>query len=168
MFRITWPKVLLIVLIVSAVFMANAGLHFVGSVRVSSGSLIVAADIAGFGNNTDTVTVTLTATGTGLTALCQNRGGNIAPGRNPVNVNVSASQIVSADRNGRASAEFYIPFLPSPRDAGCPNGNWRVVDLQGTLHVNLFAFNSSNGDSDSLDFTCNIDGSLNSIECSQV
>jgi hypothetical protein len=166
MSRITWPKILLVVLIVSAVFMANAGLHFVGSVRLSGGSLSAEVDIAGFGNDTDTVTVTLTVWGSGLTALCQNRGGNIAPGRNPVDVNVSASQAVSADRNGRASTGFHVELLPSPREAGCPNGNWRVVDLQGMLHVNLFAFNASNGDSDSLDFVCHIDGSLSSIQCS--
>src|SRR5262245_2975825 len=135
-------------LIFSAALVAYAGMHTVGSARFGFGSLDASVDIAGFGSATDTVTVTLTATGSNLVAMCQNKGGNRAPGQNPLNVNVNNSQTVSPGSNGRAQVSFHLNLLPaSAREAGCPNNNWTVTDLFGTLFVKLSGVNTSNGDS---------------------
>jgi len=159
---------LCIILILASAALVYAGLHFRGSATLTSGSLRASVDISGFGNNTDTVTVTLTAQGTDLTAMCQNRGGNLAPGQNPVNVSVSASQTVSPGSNGSAEVNFHVNLLPSSQAAGCPNRNWKVVDLLGTIYVNLFAIDNATGDSDTINLVCFVNEAQQQVTCSEV
>lgn len=70
-------------------------------------------------------------------ALCQNYGGNVAPGQ----INVAATGTGSGGwpitRNGRASGTTG-GIVPVPagtmtwEDGGCPNSNWTVVGLDAT------------------------------------
>ncbi len=160
----TFVPVILLVLVLFATT-AYAGLHFVGGASIGSGSLVADAQISGFGNNTDTATVTLSVYGTNLTALCQNKGGNIAPGQNPVNVNVNTSQTVSPDSNGSADASFHVNLLPTSIEAGCPNRNWSVVDLLGYLQVTLTATDSATGVTDTLIYDCNVNEAFHQVTC---
>jgi hypothetical protein len=115
---------------------ARAGkFHFNSALSFSlGGSLVATGTMYGVGNQT--AEVTLTGYGT-VTALCQNKGGNQAPGRNPIKVSVEQSDTVFTDENGRASLELHAPdptapeFEPSPtpKQAGCPNGKWTVVGI---------------------------------------
>jgi hypothetical protein len=115
------------------VFVVAAGSpHFIGSLSFSFGSLHVIGDIAGLGNTQ--ITIRLNATATAI-AQCANRGGNTAPGRNPITVTTTVTTSVVPDANGRTSVELVAqdpltvsPLLPapSPKTAGCPNGNWGV------------------------------------------
>jgi hypothetical protein len=144
---------------------AYAGMHFVGSASFGFGSLDAQVNIGGFGNNTDTVTVTLSATGQNLTALCVNRGGKDAPGQNPVNVNVYQLQSVYPDHNGNAETSFHVNLLPSAVEAGCPNRNWSVTDLFGTLFVSLTANDTATGDTAVLNYVCVVDQANRSVNC---
>ena len=69
-------------------------------------------------------------------ATCVNPGGNEeVQGRNPVFVEVDAEDWVTTAKNGRASftlkaedpTSVDIPPSPTPKEAGCPNGNWTVI-----------------------------------------
>ncbi len=144
---------------------AYASLHFVGGASIGSGSLVANAQIAGFGNNTDTASVSLNVYGTNLTALCQNKGGKIAPGQNPVNVDVDRTESVSPDRNGSASTSFHVSLLPTWSEAGCPNKNWSVVDLLGYLRVTLTATDTATGDTDTLAYECYVNEPFKQIDC---
>ncbi len=166
------PKKIIIVFMLVVISLgtltAYAGLHFVGSASFGGGSLVAQVTIAGFGQRTDTVTVTLQATGTDMEARCQNKGGNQAPGQNPVDVNVTVSAQVTPDQNGTASAQFHVNLLPSSDAAGCPNRNWIVTDLFGTLNVLITANDSATNTSDSMAFVCTINESQKSVDCTQV
>jgi hypothetical protein len=106
--------------------------HFIGSLSITFGSLHVSGDLAGLGNTNVTVQLVAYAN---VTVQCQNRGGNTAPGRNPVAVSTSVTTSTTPDSNGRASISLIaqdpltvspLPPSPSPKTAGCPNGNWTV------------------------------------------
>ena len=116
-----------------AVSTALAGsFKFSGSFKL--GSLIADGYLTGIGN-TD-VKMELFAYGT-TRAFCQNKGGTQAPGRNPLNLKIIASGVFKTDQNGKAfvTLETADPNLsslavsPTPKTAGCPNGNWTVVGL---------------------------------------
>ena len=80
------------------------------------------------------VEVTATAFGT-VPAECTNKGGNIAPGQEPLSVSSSADGFWIFDANGRAegSTGEIIPALPdlAPdwKEAGCKNRNWTVTGV---------------------------------------
>jgi hypothetical protein len=143
-----------------------AGLHFVGTTSFGFGSLRASADISGFGNNTDSVVVTLSAVGNNLTAMCQNKGGNRAPGQNPVSVSVNTSQTVAPKKNGTAVVNFHVNLLPTADAAGCPNRNWTVTDLYGTLNVTLNAVDTATGAQASQSFVCVVDEAHRQVTCS--
>jgi hypothetical protein len=132
--------------------LAFASVHFDGPVRFSTSSLAASGftasrvstsslapgttltatgGLAGLGSGD--VTITLTASGSG-TAMCMNKGGTKAPGRNPIAVNVSGTQSIPAllTKNGRTpfTVTTQPPTMPTAKGAGCPNGNWQVVDVK--------------------------------------
>jgi hypothetical protein len=96
--------------------------------------LIAEGTLVGLGNQE--ASVTLTAYGR-VRALCQNQGGQQAPGRNPIEVDVQETAIYTTDESGRARVTVIaqdptfadLQPSPTPKQAGCPNGNWRVVGV---------------------------------------
>jgi len=122
----------MIIVVGFAALTASAGGFFLGGVGFGVGSLIAQGDFVGFGNQN--LLVTLTGSGT-VRAICENQGGNQSPGRNPIFASVSQSGVFTTDQNGRApivvespdpTAPGVLPS-PSPKTAGCPNGNWTVI-----------------------------------------
>ena len=122
-----------LLLFIGAVIVFAGSPHFIGTLSFTTGSLHVTGDLAGLGNTNVTVRLDASAT---VVAQCQNNGGNTAPGRNPLAVSKTVSTTVTPDRNGRASIELVVydpltvsppPVSPSPKTAGCPGGNWKVV-----------------------------------------
>ncbi len=85
----------------------------------------------------ETLLVTAFASGK-APALCQNNGGNIAPGQLNVNVKGNSSGEAPITRNGRASGETggilpgFVGDPPEWFEAGCPNSGWTVVGLDAT------------------------------------
>ena len=93
-------------------------------------SATASGDGSGFGNQPAVATLTVNAT---VTYTCVNKGGNAAPGRNPVPETSSGSaDLGNADHNGRGVFNFTVSFTPqatvSGNVAGCPNGNWLGID----------------------------------------
>lgn len=135
------------------------------------GSLVLTGVIRGLGNTNNNEVVTV-LTGTAIVyAECVNPGGNVAAGRNPIQLAVSVqSPPLQADSNGRADVHIVIsdpatmsppPVSPSPKEAGCPNGKWTVRGLQNgsvrwqSARVEVFR----NGSSELLqNYTCVDDG----------
>jgi hypothetical protein len=122
-------------LVLTMVTTAQAGSFRFNSIDFSlGGSLLMLASLVGLGN--DVAEVTLTGYGT-VTALCQNKGGQQAPGRNPISVAMQETGLFVSDNNGRSLVRVIAPdptapqFEPSPtpKEAGCPNGNWNVVGI---------------------------------------
>lgn len=144
------------------------GLHFIGGSAVDSGSVIAQVDVGGYGNDTKSVTVDLLVSGTGLQALCRNKGGNIAWGQTLFDVTVDVSQRVNVDKNGRATADFKTEIAPNAKAAGCPNGNWSVAGVIGTINVDFLATNNSTGETAELKNICEVNEPQAFIECSEV
>lgn len=104
------------------------------------GSLILTGVVRGLGNTSNNETVTVLTGRAIVFAECVNRGGNVAPGRNPLQLSVTVqSAPLQADSNGNAAVYIRIPdpstisptpISPTPREAGCPNGNWTVRGIQ--------------------------------------
>ena len=127
-------------IVVLSVFAVSAQ-SISGVFSFSRGSLILSGTIRGLGNVSNNAFYS-TLTGTAqVTALCQNRGGNVAPGQNPVVVLVSkTSPPLAPDSNGNADvwititdAEVSAAFVAgsySARDVGCPNNNWTVIGME--------------------------------------
>lgn len=154
--------IVILVLFSFALLTANAGLTFVGGASVSSGSVKGEVKIAGFGN--EATTVSMTVTGYGLTAWCQNNGGNQAPGQNPVTVNSTVSQTVFNSGNGSDVVNFHVDIRPTAEVAGCPNKNWSVVDLLGTVYIDFVASNPVDGNV-SLHLVCQVNERNATITC---
>ncbi len=134
-----WIRMLSIVAVVALVAVltqsALAGKFHFNNVNFSlGGSLLLQGDLAGLGN--DVATVELTGYGT-VTALCQNNGGHVAPGRNPIAAQVQQTNVFVTDENGKAFVQVAAPdptapgFEPSPtpKEAGCPSAKWTVIDM---------------------------------------
>jgi hypothetical protein len=131
--RILSVFVLVLALAVAGVAGAQtSGAHFTQSgdpVCTDTGlSLNCTAELAGLGNETVVAVVTApNATATDL--LCENKGGNQAPGQNPaVPSTATGTQTILQPKNGRAGVDVStaVPEI-SARAAGCPNGNWQVI-----------------------------------------
>ncbi len=100
-------------------------------------SLDASGCAAGLAN--ESYVVTLEAKGDAA-GVCVNRSGQEAPGRNPspILVGVSESDEFRTDENGQACFELsakdanqYVLISPTPKEFGCPNGNWRVTVTDG-------------------------------------
>lgn len=65
---------------------------------------------------------------------CVNKGGNEAPGQNPVPASGTGSQdLGNSDHNGRGEFSFTVTLDEpaaevSGKVAGCPNGNWKGIN----------------------------------------
>jgi hypothetical protein len=113
---------------------ASGGNFHFNNINFSLGSLVMDGTLVGLGN--DVAEVTVTGYGT-VTALCQNNGGKQAPGRNPISANVQQTDVFVSDSNGRALVRVVTsdPTLsdfepsPTPKEAGCPNNTWTVVEI---------------------------------------
>jgi hypothetical protein len=169
----------LLVVIAQATFVAHAGMHFPGTAKIDHSTFIGIAEVEGFGGNTAFSTVgahLFTPSGGGLTAFCVNPGGNIAPGQKIVAIDISqTSPNLFPDTNGNASFTFTIPLLPTTDGAGCPNGNWSVGGLKGTLFVTYTAkeYKASSPGTlfalATLGFQCTIDEAVNPVtQCVQI
>lgn len=97
-----------------------------------AGSLIAEGDVVGLAN--EEYGVGLRAIGF-APGICVNPGGNEeVQGRNPISVEADVRVDVDTEKNGKASftleavdpASADIPPSPTPKEAGCPNGNWTV------------------------------------------
>ena len=82
--------------------------------------------LAGLGNGD--VLITLDATANTVTS-CTNNGGNMAPGQNPGDTDVTGSQSIPASEIKNGNVAFDVateaPVSPVPGAPGCPNSNWR-------------------------------------------
>lgn len=131
-FAIAALAVSALLLMASAASAQTSGLHFTNGgdpVCQDVGlQLNCTGELAGVGNAR--LVATLNAPGaTATNLICENKGGNQAPGQNPaVPSTATGSQTIMQDKNGRAVIDvFAVIGAISPRDAGCPNGNWRVI-----------------------------------------
>lgn len=94
--------------------------------------LNVTGDLAGLGNGDILVSLEAEAD---VVAVCQNQGGNQAPGQNPAPITVGGSQSIPAEeiKNGNVSFDVttLAPLTPIPGAPDCPNPNWDeiIVDL---------------------------------------
>ena len=112
--------------------------HFTAT--FSLGSLIANGDVAGLG--TQDVNVILTASGVPQ-VICQNQGGNQAPGQNPPRVSATGTDFLPGNsalrKNGKAPYSDEAKWnnnqtLIAPGSQwGCPNDNW-------TAYVGPFVF----------------------------
>lgn len=174
-----WTPVLA-ALSLAAILVSTAG---AGSVRLSAsfslGSLDMTGKLTGLGNNF--YSVTMTGYGT-VTAICQNNGGNQAPGRNPISINVTQSETVTTDSNGNALVQItdadptlaQISPSPTPKTAGCPSSTWTVVGIQyGSTNwtgANITVRDINGVIQISLNFTCTTtftNGVGTSLSCTQ-
>lgn len=147
------------IFLVTATTVAFAGkMHFNSDPVVRLGnSLNVEGDLVGVGGGQGAL-VTVTGTGTAnVVAMCENRGGNQAPGQNPLIAETTSSATFGpVPDNGRVHVDLTIPdptiadvigSIDSKR-AGCPNGNWNVVGLDpgsvDWIFLNLTATSPTN------------------------
>ncbi len=167
MLRKGYVVLIALAVLVLTVVPAYAGLVFAGGAGVGTGSLIANVRVAGFGNDTDFVTISLNVAGSNLTAWCQNKGSNLAPGQNTVSIDVNASQTVYAQKNGSSEANFHVSLVSgiSATQAGCPNKNWNVVDLTGYLRVHFIAINNTTQEQADLKYDCYYNEPLSYVDC---
>jgi hypothetical protein len=159
---------------------AQAGsFHFNGATFGLGGSLVFSGLLSAL--DSEVAFVTLTGYGT-VTAQCQNKAGNLAPGRNPISVSVQQTGEFTANENRAIQIEIHVPDptdagfepLPTPKQAGCPNGKWSVVGLQdGSMNwtgLTLLIKDEFGQVQVDLDFTCNtifVNGVGNRVACQE-
>lgn len=101
----------------------------------ASATFSSSGDGSGFGNQPASAQIVLAGN---AQYTCQNGGGNVAPGANPVPAVTQGSTPVqlSADHNGRGTyslgpvGPLAPPATVSGKTAGCPNNNWQGVNGQ--------------------------------------
>ena len=92
-----------------------------------SSSVTATGEASGLGNQPAIATLQVNGT---VTYTCRNKGGNEAPGQNPVPATGTGSQdLGNSDHNGRGVLNITVTLdTPAPqvsgKVAGCPNGNW--------------------------------------------
>ena len=169
---------ILVIVFVTATLAGN--FHF-NSLNFDVGhSLVFEGVLAGLGN--EEAEVSLTAVGS-VTALCENRGGNQAPGQKPITVEVAQTIVVTTDSNGQAQVFILAPDptspdnepSPTPKQAGCPNGNWKVVgiidDSTDWTEARIVVTDDDGIVQIDLSFTCTTffeDGVAVGVECQKV
>jgi hypothetical protein len=122
-------------LITATVALAAVTFHSGPTVTFSGATATATFNVSGLGN--DPAFAFLNVNGF-ATYECRTKGGNAAPGQNPVPASGSSGpvQLNNSQKNGRddvtVSATLTSPPTPSPEDQ-CPNGNWRVVQTGLTV-----------------------------------
>jgi len=104
--------------------------HAGPTVTFSGSTATASANVSGLG--TTPAFAQLTVNGFAL-YVCANKGGNEAPGQNPVPATGASpvQDLGNTAHNGRATvdvtATLTAPLTISPQTAGCPNGNWTAT-----------------------------------------
>ena len=94
-------------------------------------SATATGEASGLGNQPAIATLEVEGT---VTYTCRNKGGNEAPGQNPVPATGTGTlDLGNSDHNGRGELNITVSLdAPAPevtgRVAGCPNGNWKGVN----------------------------------------
>jgi hypothetical protein len=112
----------------------------------ADGSATATGNLSGLGNTPATAYLQITSS---FTYTCQNKGGNVAPGQNSVEViGAPGEQLLdTTSKNGRSDLNVTAyPGVPdetvSGRTAGCPNGNWTginpVATGPATAHLTIY------------------------------
>jgi len=89
-------------------------------------------NLSGMGNEDILVTIEAEAD---VVSVCQNQGGNQAPGQNPAPITVGGEQSIPSEeiKNGNVgfSVTTLAPLTPIPGAPDCPNSNWDefILDL---------------------------------------
>ena len=92
--------------------------HLVRATGDLSGKTVeIDAKYAGLGSELE---YTGTLSGSGQ-VICTNRGGNIAPGQS-----FSFGPLSDTKTTSRAGTLTFVYTFDLPKNAGCPNGNWKV------------------------------------------
>src|SRR6185437_9169591 len=112
--------------------------HFIGTptcTKSTSTGLTCSGKAAGLGNGP--TAAFLTAGSVTATYVCQNHGGNVAPGQPVVTQNVTGPSQNITPRNGQITFSPTIPPPPTPSSSAvCPNGNWKVI-LTSLTYTNV-------------------------------
>jgi len=137
LFILTVPAMLLVSILTATAAQAQSP-HFVGTpscTKSLSSGLTCSGKAAGLGNGP--TAAFLTADSVTATFVCQNKGGNVAPGQPVVESNVSGPVQNITPRNGQITFSPTIPPPPTPSSAvDCPNGNWKVI-LTSLTYTNV-------------------------------
>jgi hypothetical protein len=141
LFLLTVPAMLLGSVLFATAAQAQSP-HFVGTptcTKSLSSGLTCSGKAAGLANGP--TAAFLTASSITANYVCQNKGGNVAPGQPVVTQGVTGPTQNITPRNGQITFSPTIP-PPTPPSAAteCPNGNWKVVltsltYTDVTLHV---------------------------------
>ncbi|HUN06822.1 MAG TPA: hypothetical protein PLQ56_09475 [Aggregatilineales bacterium] len=136
-------KRLIAVLVMIAVIVVAVGPVYAaisGVFNFGRGSLILTGVVSGLEDAHEDEVVTV-LTGHALVYMeCVNPRGRVVTGRNPILVSLTeTSAPLYPDSNGDASVHVIIPdpdtmsvspVHPTPRQAGCPHGHWRVRGIK--------------------------------------
>jgi hypothetical protein len=137
LFLFTVPAMLLASILTATAAQAQSA-HFVGTptcTKSLTSGLTCSGKAAGLANGP--TAAFLTADSIMATYVCQNHGGNVAPGQPVVTQGVTGPVQNITPRNGNIKFSPTIP-PPTPPSAKteCPNGNWTVV-LTSLTYTNV-------------------------------
>ena len=128
LFLLTVPAMLLGLILTATAAQANSPM-FIGTPSCTKSvdtGLTCSGKAAGLGNSPSAAF--LTADSVTATFVCQNKGGNVAPGQPVVENNVTGPATNIPASNGNITFTATIPPPPTPSSkADCPNGNWNVI-----------------------------------------
>ncbi len=133
--RNTVSFVVSMVLVVGLALAAGAGGFHFKSFSFAAGSLTFNGVGVGLGNTDYVATLDATAT---VRAMCVNKGGNAAPGRNDLQASVPGpqDQIINTQDNGQTEVSLTVedPSIvhldePPSTKKDCPNGKWTITDV---------------------------------------
>jgi hypothetical protein len=137
LFLLTVPAMLLASILTATAAQAQS-VHFVGTptcTKSLTSGLTCSGKAAGLANGP--TAAFLTADSITATYVCQNHGGNVAPGQPVVTQGVTGPVQNITPRNGNIKFSPTIP-PPTPPSAKteCPNANWTVV-LTSLTYTNV-------------------------------
>ena len=133
--RIAGSLVMSFFLVFAVALAADAGKFHFNFTAFSTGSLTFSGVGVGLGNSDYLATMDATAT---VRALCENKGGAKAGGRNDIFVSLAGpqDQVIRTEDSGKTFVSLTVedPSLvnldaPPSAKLDCPNGNWSVVGV---------------------------------------